>query len=572
MINKLTTMVNETSPKQLGGAIKRDPDLLSWLIESTDSLIGNPTLSERAYAAINGVHTNVCHKSGVNRRFKSVVEGYGFCGKANACECARESVSQNVRIAKALVNDTDKQSASAKRASTNLARYGVTNIGQLDKAKVGHKRFYSDKQLIQQQVQRQKSTMLDRYGVDNAAHINGMSERKKKTNLARYGVENISQLASSRDRTSRISSKTWKRRKESNVDFHRLNDKFKNNCHVRFDITPEEYKGSVGNIWYRFKCNHCNSTFNTWISCGHLPICKVCHPTRHVYKSGEETEVFDYLRSLDINVTQRNRSIIYPMELDIIDQDKKIAIEYCGLYWHSEISNHKVKDYHINKMKRCHDAGYRLITIFSDEWNQKKDIVKNKLKSIFAKNQISIGARSCVIDRISSKDAARFYENNHLQGAAKSSIHLGLFFHNDLVAAMSFGKNRAFISSNGGCDQHELIRYATNTHVQGGAGKLLNHYIKTVNPSSIISYADARWSNGKMYEALGFIPENINNLNPGYWYTKDYSSREHRFNYTKSSLIKRGFDHNLTEWEIMQSLGFDRIWDCGQLKFKKHLL
>jgi hypothetical protein len=37
----------------------------------------------------------------------------------------------------------------------------------------------------------------------------------------------------------------------------------------------------------------------------------------------------------------------------------------------------------------------------------------------------------------------------------------------------------------------------------------------------------------------------------------------------KGSLIKQGFDAALTEWEIQKTRGYDRIWDCGQLKFEK---
>jgi glycosyltransferase involved in cell wall biosynthesis len=29
-----------------------------------------------------------------------------------------------------------------------------------------------------------------------------------------------------------------------------------------------------------------------------------------------------------------------------------------------------------------------------------------------------------------------------------------------------------------------------------------------------------------------------------------------------------GFDKNKTEWEIMQEKSFDRIWDCGSMKFE----
>ncbi len=38
-------------------------------------------------------------------------------------------------------------------------------------------------------------------------------------------------------------------------------------------------------------------------------------------------------------------------------------------------------------------------------------------------------------------------------------------------------------------------------------------------------------------------------------------------NFQKSKLVKEGFDPNKTEAEIMFERGFDRIWDCGSMKF-----
>jgi hypothetical protein len=57
--------------------------------------------------------------------------------------------------------------------------------------------------------------------------------------------------------------------------------------------------------------------------------------------------------------------------------------------------------------------------------------------------------------------------------------------------------------------------------------------------------------------------------NPNYWYFKPSSQlkRHHRFNFRKAKLISEGFGSNKTEWQIMQERGFDRIWDCGNMKF-----
>jgi hypothetical protein len=50
--------------------------------------------------------------------------------------------------------------------------------------------------------------------------------------------------------------------------------------------------------------------------------------------------------------------------------------------------------------------------------------------------------------------------------------------------------------------------------------------------------------------------------------TDDFLHRLHRFNFRKDVLLKEGFDVKLTEWEIMKQRGYDRIWDCGSMKFE----
>ena len=67
--------------------------------------------------------------------------------------------------------------------------------------------------------------------------------------------------------------------------------------------------------------------------------------------------------------------------MDIYIPSKNIAIEYYGIYWHSEL--YVDKDYHLNKTELCNDKGVKLIHIFEDEWVNKQDIVKSRLKNLF---------------------------------------------------------------------------------------------------------------------------------------------------------------------------------------------
>jgi hypothetical protein len=102
--------------------------------------------------------------------------------------------------------------------------------------------------------------------------------------------------------------------------------------------------------------------------------------------------------------------------------------------------------------------------------------------------------------------------------------------------------------------------------VIGGAGKLLSHFKKEHLPESIVTYADRCWSDGGLYRKLGFTDETSDQLNTGYWYIKD-NIRYHRSNFTKSRLVSMGHSPELSEAQIMNNMGYARIYDCGNYKF-----
>jgi hypothetical protein len=56
---------------------------------------------------------------------------------------------------------------------------------------------------------------------------------------------------------------------------------------------------------------------------------------------------------------------------------------------------------------------------------------------------------------------------------------------------------------------------------------------------------------------------------PEYRYIKNGEKiRHHKFGFRKHLLSKRyGLDINLTETEMTKELGYDRIWDCGLVKY-----
>ena len=72
--------------------------------------------------------------------------------------------------------------------------------------------------------------------------------------------------------------------------------------------------------------------------------------------SKEEKELNNWLNSLGIITETNNKNILNGLELDIYIPSHNLAIEYNGLYWHSE--EFIDKNYHINKTELCEKKRY----------------------------------------------------------------------------------------------------------------------------------------------------------------------------------------------------------------------
>ena len=290
--------------------------------------------------------------------------------------------------------------------------------------------------------------------------------------------------------------------------------------------------------------------------------CPKCTPLH----SKCEDEIYNFLANLlgEDAVIQRDRIILAPKEIDIYIPSLKIGIEYDGLYWHSEMA--KDMNYHLQKTEECEKKGIRLIHIFEDEWREKKDIVKSILCNIIGKTEQKIYARKCVIKEVSAPDSSAFLDGNHLQGRCPCAVKLGLYYNDELVSLMCFGKSRHFIGN--GKTEWELLRFCNkiNFNIVGAASKLLKHFIEKYDPHEIVSYADRRISVGNLYERLEFTLHNKSR--PNYFYIID-NERKYRFNFRKSILVKKyECPEYMSEHEFCLSKKWYRIYDCGCLCYK----
>ena len=286
-------------------------------------------------------------------------------------------------------------------------------------------------------------------------------------------------------------------------------------------------------------------------------------------KSGVEKELFEYIQSLlpSVEVEENNRTILNGKEIDVYIPSLKLGFEMNGLIWHSDKFDTD-KDYHLNKTELALEKDITLVHIFEDEWLLKNEICKSRIKSLLGIIDSRIFARKCEVKMVSFLDASKFINENHLQGFAPSSVNIGLFYCNELIDIMTFGKKRVNVGAKQEEGVYELIRMCSklNTVVVGGASKMLRYFIKNFNPRTIITYADRRWSTGGVYEKIGF--KFTHTSKPSYSYVVN-KKRANRYTLRKDVLVsKYGCPLEMTEKEFCNSKGWYRIYDCGCLCYK----
>lgn len=559
MESQLTELVGKTSAKHLGHAIKRDHQLLDWVMEQT-SFWPHLNLTQRVRCILHK-ETPICDITHQYKVWKNMQEGFGFCGRASECACAKQSVSASVSASKRNISDSEQQVTNHKRAQTNLTKYGVTNAGQTDQAKQAHQAVYADTQKVKLIVNQMQQTNLDKYGVTNPMQVETVKHKAQQTNLQKYGSTNPMS-------NPVIAAQSVKTRREKYEPHYLARQNYPRFCTTvieNFGVKPliaeADYIGMQSRPHMKFECIKCATQFEKRFDYASPPICRVCNPTEISYKSGEEIQLLEYIQSIYTgHIISGDRRLINPYEIDILLPELNLGFEYCGLYWHSELSGHKTWNYHHRKFKAAQDKHVRLVTLFSDEWLNRKDLVKQYIKVLLHKQSQSVYARKCVFNQISHDTAREYLSEHHVIGAAQRiSWAGGLYYNNELCAVMTFRNTEG--------TSYELNRFATHGHVVGAASRLLKRFIQSNVVTQIVSFSDNRFSEGNLYKQLGFVHDS--DVPPMQYYVKDYSMRYHKLALSKHKLSETypNADIDQTEWQILQSLGYDRIWDCGKMRW-----
>lgn len=488
---------------------KNFPELYNLIYKHTKFLPENAKIGERIYCIKHNISKRVtCLTCGTPVKYKDA-RYHEYC----SLKCSNSS-----------------EHVKKKKEESSLMKFGTKYASQSKEIQkkqriTFHKKYGVYYPFQSKEIQtKMKNNWMEKYGVDNPRKSLLIKRKIKNTNLKRYGVIRYAQHSYSEDTLNLLNDRNWLY--ENHVVLKKPLTEIANELHVS-DVT-------IGNYLRKHKIK-----------------------TRNFQVSTIEKEVQEFLKNLEVDIIINTRNIISPHELDIYIPSHNLAIEICGLFWHSEYMG-KDRNYHFNKMKKCNEKGIRLLTIFEDEWRDKKNIVKSTIKHILGKSNIRIYARNTKIVYVKTKEKNSFFDSFHIQGACKSSISYGLLYDNNLVACMSFTKSKE--------NNYVLSRYASSCLVTGGFSKLLVHFIKNHNFNEIISFADLRWSKGELYEKNGWKLDKI--LRPDYSYVKG-TKRYHKFNFRHKNLRKilNNYDPNLSESENCKNNYIYKIWNCGLKRY-----
>lgn len=489
----------------------------------------------------------------------------------NCIKCGKEVTKKKNESIEELGRFLCKQ---CKTKENNLRKYGVESTNSLKEVK-----------------RKKEQTCIKKYGVANVTYLENHKEKTIQTNQKRYGVDFA------------IQREDFKKKKEETILENKKLGKYKNslkesqNSRKRFiDSQRKKLEGQYGqlytiedisNIVERDKTS-VEKVFKEFNAYGTIvkyvdekkknQILEIFKNRKEVGVSSLEKEVVEFVKNIfKGQIVENDKKILNGKELDIYIPEKKLAIEFNGLYWHSDRASLKenqlptkeekefAKNRHLEKTKLCEEKNIRLIHIFEDDWINRKEIIKDIIKQALGIFDKKIFARKCEVKAIDLQIYKNFLIENHLQGYSFADIRIGLFFENELIECMG-------INSKGTHSKKpELVRLCSkvNFKILGGFSKLLKHSCF----DTLVSYVDRGTFNGKGYSNVGFkiVKENP----PTYFYVKlKHGIQKYpRYAFMRKNIEKYFKEGKLQYWspketeEInMYKNGFAKIWNCGTIK------
>lgn len=449
------------------------------------------------------------------------------------------------------------QEVRSKIEQTNLDRYGSTSpLGNKD---------------IQE---KSKQTCLDKYGVEYANQSEEVKDKIKESLLDRFGVDNAMKCPEVANKVSEY-RKAHKEEILANIrqsfvekygvdnpmKVPELVDKIAQTMITRYGVksaiqVPEFREKYIQTMLERYGvANPMQSPEIREKSIQRLNGGRISKINRKFGELLDENGIqYEYEKYISTNGMTRW------YDIHILNTD--ILIEIDPTYTHNLIGNHWSDGiecgYHLEKTLLAIQNGYRVIHVFDwDDWDKIVDMLRDKE---------NVYARKCKLFKISTSTANEFLDKYHLQGKCRGQLLcLGLYYNNELVQVMTFGKSRYD-------KKHdvELLRLCSHPkyRIVGGASKMFKFATEYYGLSNVISYCDVSKFTGEVYDAIGM--KKVRTTPPQEVWSDGMSK------ITANLLRQQGFDRlfgtdfgkGTNNELLMIEHGWLPIEDCGQYVYE----
>lgn len=524
------------------------------------------TSTER-YGGVGNVSESLREKAKATIKEKYGVENYSqteeFVEKSKVTFKEHYGVDNPAKIAE----------THEKAKKTSVERYGVDHYSKSEEFKerqISHNRAeYGVDHYFQSEEFKQsaKESNEARYGVDHYSKTDEWKQQFKETNMSRYGVSDYSKTEEWKERTIKTNLEKygymWRVATDQSKieDQNRIINSMIDTLH-RHRADNLSYVQYVSPNIHILHCSKCDNDFEINTNSGyysrlanHVNVCPICNPLRKSYSTGEK-ELLDYIRSIyNGEIIENSRSIISPYELDIYLPEKNIAIEYNGLYWHSEACVDS--NYHKMKSDMCKEKDIHLIHIFEDDWITKRNIICSVIDNFLGcGNQKVYYARKCEVREVEYAEMQDFLQLNHMLGKVMGMNHcIGLYDGGELLSLMSF---RCSSKENNVC---ELSRYAIKCgiNIKGGAERIFKHFLREYGHlyTKVRTFNDNGVFKGTVHYRLGF--RYVCDNSPNYM----YFDRKLGVRVSKQSLRKITLSYKKDEKQFEEEGRYFKVYNAG---------
>jgi hypothetical protein len=323
----------------------------------------------------------------------------------------------------------------------------------------------------------------------------------------------------------------------------------------KFSVKANEAELEILNYWNAkynklrgtLKCKKCEYEFDRNFNCFNpskftVELCPLCYPPPSLISYAEK-EIVELIKTFyNGTVIENNRAILgNKKEIDIYLPDLNLAIEYCGVFWHSEKMG-KTQNYHFDKYYNCKNKNIDLMTIFESDWKHKRNIVISLIKNKFKVYENIVDINNCFINKIDDKQAEIFLNENDINGYKNAQLHYGIFYNQELISVISLVNNSNW----------DVISHCNklNTFVEFSLDLLILKFIEDYNPIKIFAYSDLKFPENK-FENFKFVDY----IQPDYFYVQN-----NKMIGTNKNIIEKLFLEEQEKWM--------KVYDCGSVKYE----